>query len=64
MVAKSRFEVRYIVLGFSSGLYTAVDSSVKYLEINCRDWLNDERQVRNNKASEGKESKQEKGLGE
>lgn len=41
MVARSLFEVRYIVLGFSSGLYAVVGSSVKHLEINCRDWLND-----------------------
>lgn len=43
--------------GFNLGLHTVSGNSVKHLEINCRDWLNDERQVRNNNEPEGRESK-------
>lgn len=43
--------------GFGLGLCTVSGNSVRDFEINCRDWLNDKRQVKNNNGSEGKESK-------
>lgn len=43
--------------GVSLGLHAVSGTSVKRLEINCRDWLNDKGQVRSNNGSEGKESK-------